>query len=71
MIVDFYNNIFGHAVVLIIQCEHGESRSAAIVAAIMEHRYRSDIKIFADERYCPNKSIYKKVFNKLTQQKIY
>ena len=61
MIVDFYNEVYGRAVVLICQCEHGESRSAAIVAAIMEHYYKKGIKIFSDERYCPNKSIYKKM----------
>ena len=71
MIVDFYDEIYARANVLICQCEHGESRSAAIAAAIMEYKYRKGINIFADERYCPNKSIYKKVFNKLTQQKIY
>lgn len=61
MIVDFYDEIYARANVLICQCEHGESRSAAIVAAIMEYHYKKGIKIFADERYCPNKSIYKKV----------
>ncbi|MGN0572501.1 MAG: hypothetical protein ACI4IX_01045 [Acutalibacteraceae bacterium] len=60
-IVDFYNEVYDRAHVLICQCEHGESRSAAIAAAIMEHRYKKGINIFADERFCPNKSIYKKI----------
>ncbi len=60
-IVDFYNEVHERAYVLICQCEHGESRSAAIAAAIMEHRYKKGIDIFADERFCPNKSIYKKI----------
>ena len=68
MIVDFYNEVYGRAVVLICQCEHGESRSAAIAAAIMEHRYKKGIRIFADERYCPNKSIFKKILCFLSQQ---
>lgn len=61
MIVDFYDEIYGYANVLIIQCEHGESRSAAIAAAFREYYYRKGIDIFADERYCPNKSIYRKI----------
>ena len=65
MIVDFYYKVYGHANVLIIQCEHGESRSAAIAVAIMEHFYRKGINIFADEKYIPNKSVYKKILNHL------
>ena len=67
MIVDFYDEIYARANVLICQCERGESRSAAITAAIMEYRYRKGINIFAEERYCPNKSIYRKVFKKFNQ----
>ena len=60
-IVDFYGKIFGKVNVLICQCEHGESRSAAIAAALAEYQYGKGIKIFADERYCPNKSVFRKV----------
>ena len=35
MIVDFYDEIYARANVLICQCEHGESRSAAITATIL------------------------------------
>ena len=65
MIADFYNDVYGYANVLIIQCEHGESRSAAIAAAILECQYKKGIRIFADERYGPNKSIYKKMLTVL------
>ncbi len=61
MIVDFYNNVCKRADVLICQCENGESRSAAVVAAILEYRCRKGISIFSDERYFPNKSVYKKL----------
>lgn len=65
MVVGFYNDVHGYANVLIIQCEHGESRSAAIAAAILKFQYKKGIRIFADERYCPNKSVFRKVFNVL------
>lgn len=61
LITEFYDEIYARANVLICQCEHGESRSAAIAAAILEYQYRKGIEIFADERFCPNKSIYRKV----------
>lgn len=70
MIVDFYDEIYGHANVLIIQCEHGESRSAAIAAAFREYYYRKGIDIFADERYCPNKSIFWKTIDFLGGKEI-
>jgi len=50
---------------LICQCEHGESRSAAISAAIIEFLYGDAIRIFTDERYYPNKFAYKKVLQVL------
>lgn len=69
MIVNFYDDIYGYANVLIIQCEHGESRSAAIAAAFMEYYYKKGIDIFVDERYCPNKSIFKKILMVLKNNK--
>jgi predicted protein tyrosine phosphatase len=50
---------------LICQCEHGQSRSAATAAAIMQYLYGDGINIFADSRYYPNKLIYHKVFGAL------
>ena len=46
---------------LICQCEYGQSRSAAVAAAVMEHFYGNGIGIFADPRYYPNKFVFKKV----------
>ncbi len=60
-IADFYHSVCDKAEYLICQCEHGQSRSAAIAAAILEHRSRKGIAVFADDRYYPNKTIFKKV----------
>lgn len=64
-IVDFYNAIKDKAQLLILQCEHGQSRSAAIAAAIMEYETANGIDIFANDWYCPNKSIFRKVLSAL------
>ena len=50
---------------LICQCEHGQSRSAAIASAILEFRSRRGIQIFADDRYYPNKVVFRRVFEAL------
>ena len=62
-IVCFYNSVKDSAEVLICQCEHGQSRSAAIAAAIKEFESRSGIVIFSNDHYYPNKSIYRKTIN--------
>lgn len=67
-IVDFYNQILGKVDVLICQCEHGQSRSAAIAAAIMEYSHGNGIEIFADDRYYPNKTIFKKVLKTMKER---
>ena len=46
---------------LICQCEYGQSRSAGVAAAVMEHYYRKGIHIFADARYYPNKHVFRKL----------
>ena len=46
--------------VLICQCECGQSRSAGCAAAISEFLYGNGIEIFADDRYQPNKMVYRK-----------
>ena len=46
--------------VLICQCECGQSRSAGCAAAISEFLYGNGIEIFADDRYHPNKMVYRK-----------
>lgn len=50
---------------IICQCEHGESRSPACAAAILEHFYKNGISIFADYRYFPNQLVYHKIFDAL------
>lgn len=44
---------------LICQCEHGQSRSAAVAAAACEFYFRNGILIFADDRYYPNKLVFR------------
>lgn len=50
---------------LICQCEFGQSRSAAVAAAVMEFFSGNGIDIFADDRYSPNKYVFRKVLEKL------
>ena len=57
----FYENNKDNISTLICQCEHGQSRSAAVAAAILEFRSRRGIKIFSDDRYFPNKVVFRKV----------
>ena len=44
---------------IICQCEYGQSRSAAVAAALLEYLYKSGIEIFADDRYYPNKLVFR------------
>lgn len=46
---------------LICQCEHGQSRSAGVAAAVMEYYSQKGINIFADVRYYPNKHVFRKL----------
>ena len=64
-IVHFYNEIKEHTDLLICQCEYGQSRSAAIAAAIMEYETKNGIDIFANDWYCPNKSLFRKLLKHL------
>lgn len=67
-IVEFVNDVWDKVDVIICQCEHGQSRSAAVVAAIMQYKYQSGIDIFADDNYYPNKFVYRKVFSVLNAE---
>lgn len=67
-IVDFVNEMWDKVDVIICQCEHGQSRSAAIAAAISEFKFKNGIEIFADDNYYPNKFVYKKVFKYLNAE---
>lgn len=64
-IADFYNSVKSSADLIICQCEHGQSRSAAIAAAFKEYSTHDGIAIFADDRYFPNKSIFRKILSLL------
>lgn len=68
-IAEFVNEVWDKVDVIICQCEHGQSRSAAIAAAISQIKYQNGIKIFADDNYYPNKLVYRKVFNSLNAEK--
>ena len=67
-IINFYNSVKDNVDVLICQCEHGQSRSAAIAAAIKEFESRSGIDVFANDWYYPNKSLFRKVLNSMRKQ---
>lgn len=67
-IVEFYSQVKDSVDLLICQCEHGQSRSAAIAAAIMEYETKSGIDIFSNDWYYPNKSLFRKVLKHLKMQ---
>ena len=64
-IAEFYKRIAGRVQCLICQCEHGQSRSAAVAAAFLEYRYKSGIRIFSDDNYYPNKYVFRKLLKAL------
>lgn len=66
---DFYYNVRDKVDLLICQCEYGQSRSAGVAAAIIEHRTHKGIRVFADDRYYPNKFVFRKVMNTLNERK--
>ena len=55
----------GNKGTLICQCEHGQSRSAGVAAAVLEYYYRKGIAVFADARYYPNKYVFRKLLHAL------
>lgn len=64
-IAQFYKQVHDKVDLIICQCEHGQSRSAAIAAAIMEYEYGKGIEIFASDDFYPNKIVFKKLFRQL------
>ena len=60
-IADFVYRYWESRGTLLCQCRYGQSRSAAVAAAIKEHFYHNGIEIFADEqeRYCPNVYVFR------------
>ena len=66
-IAEFYFSVCDKVDCFICQCEHGQSRSAAIAAAILEFRSRKGIAVFSDDRYYPNKVVFRKVLKALKE----
>ena len=64
-IANFVMNIKDKAEFIICQCEHGQSRSAAVAAAILEFKSRKGIDIFSNDRYYPNKVVFRKTLKSL------
>jgi predicted protein tyrosine phosphatase len=60
-IAEFIHSITDKAETLICQCEYGQSRSAGIAAAVRQFLYMDGIEVFADNRYFPNKRVYRKI----------
>ena len=67
-IADFCLSVWDKAEQLICQCEHGQSRSAAVAAAVLEYRARKGITVFASDRYCPNKAVFRRVLEALRER---
>lgn len=49
----------------ICQCEYGQSRSAAVAAALMEFRSKNGIAVFSHYKYYPNKVVFRSVLKAL------
>lgn len=70
-IAEFVYRHKDEAKLFICQCEYGQSRSAAVAAAIAEHFDENGIRIFADERYYPNKIVFALTMQALKRQSIF
>ena len=66
-VADFYFDCRENIDVLICQCEHGQSRSAAVAAAILEHKSKNGIAVFSDDRYFPNKVVFRRTLAALNE----
>ena len=67
-IASFYFDNKDSISTLICQCEHGQSRSAAVAAAILEFRSKKGINVFASDNYFPNKVVFRCVLNALRKE---
>ena len=63
----YFDAVLAEADTFIVQCEYGQSRSAAVVAAIREFESSDGIRIFADDCYYPNKVVFRKVLRELRE----
>lgn len=64
-IANFCLRVLDKVEIIICQCEHGQSRSAAVAAAIIEFTTNNGIEIFANDLYYPNKVVFRKVYGAL------
>lgn len=67
-IASFYAQIHDKVDTIICQCEHGQSRSAGVAAAILEYQSHNGIDIFASDEYYPNKVVFRKTLQALSKQ---
>ena len=67
-IADFVDECKDKAEPIICQCEYGQSRSAAVAAALSEFFCQSGIDIFADDRYYPNKLAFRLTLKALMEK---
>lgn len=65
-----YLQVKDRAQVVICQCEHGESRSTAIAAAIAEFESKDGLRYFIDDKYCPNKFVFRKIYDSLRKESV-
>ncbi len=65
---EFIKNSIKKTALFICQCEYGQSRSAAVAAAILEHYFGKGDIVFNDDRYCPNSLVYPKLMTALSKQ---
>lgn len=53
---------------IICQCVYGEGRSAGCAAAILEYYEKSGIQIYTNDRFYPNKIVFRKLFAALNNK---
>lgn len=66
-LAEFIINADNNGYNFVCQCEHGESRSAAAAAAILQFFENVGVEIFANYRYCPNQVIFNKLLDALCE----
>jgi protein-tyrosine phosphatase len=55
---------------LVVHCDAGVSRSAAVAAAIGKYLYNDDMFIFGRPRFCPNRTVYRKVLQAFYEREL-
>lgn len=64
-IADFVKKNIRKADLVLVHCEAGISRSAAVAAAIMRYYWGDDRPVFRHPRYNPNMTVYRAVLKAL------